>query len=101
MLETIIQLLVRSILLDPLQAEISDRLTKARVPPAILSQVKDCVSSSVPVVVGRVQRDPQWAIGVALDIWLKRRSPEQVADDAAPACRPAVDAARSYLNDRV
>jgi hypothetical protein len=101
MLDSIIELIVRLFIVDPLQAEISDRLSKARVPAAIISQVKSCTTSALPVVVRRVQDDPRWAVGIAIDVWLKRRSPEQVADDAAPACRPAVDAARSYLDGRV
>ncbi|OYU90909.1 MAG: hypothetical protein CFE29_08820 [Bradyrhizobiaceae bacterium PARB1] len=101
MLESLIYLFVRAVVLDPLQAELTDRLAKAQVPTAIISQVKSCTTSALPVVARRVQDDPRWAVGIAIDVWLKRRSPEQVADDAAPACRPAVDAARSYLDGRV
>ncbi|UGV26987.1 hypothetical protein E0H22_15600 [Rhodopseudomonas boonkerdii] len=101
MLESLIYLFVRALVLDPLQTELTDRLAKARVPTAIIAQVKSCTTAALPVVVRRVQDDPRWAVGIAVDLWLKRRSPEQVADDAAPACRPAVDAARSYLDGRV
>jgi hypothetical protein len=101
MVDSIIELIVRLFIVDPLQAEMSDRLSKARVPTAIVSQVKFCMTSALPVVVKRVQDDPPWAIGIAVDVWLKRRSPEHVVDEAAPACRPAVDEARGYLEGRV
>ncbi len=101
MLDSVIHLLVRLFVLDPLQAEVSQRLMNAQVPPAMVSRVKSCTTTALPALVKRVQSDPQWAIGISLDVWLKRRSAEQVADEAAPVCRPPIDAVRSYLDGRV
>ncbi|MGY4427525.1 hypothetical protein ACVWWO_000002 [Bradyrhizobium sp. F1.13.1] len=96
MLSSVVYFIVQTLILDPLQNEISERLVAARVPPAIVAQVNECTKSSLPAVVRRATDDPQWAVVVALDVWLERKTPEQIVGDAAPSCRPALDSARSY-----
>jgi hypothetical protein len=97
MLSGIVYFIVQTLILDPLQTEISERLVMARVPPEIVAQVNECTKSSLPALVRRATGDPQWAVVVALDVWLERKTPEQVVEEAAPSCRPVMDSARSYF----
>ncbi|PZA12793.1 hypothetical protein DNX69_06675 [Rhodopseudomonas palustris] len=97
MLTLLLALLSHAFITGPLQTELDNRLGKAGVPPEVMSQLKSCVNRGVPAFVDRMSSQPGWAIGIALDIWLKRTQPELIVDQAAPNCRPAVDAARRYL----
>lgn len=97
MLSGIAYFIVQTVILDPLQTEISDRLVRARVPPQIITQVSECTKLSLPALVRRATDDPQWAIVIALDVWLKRKTPEKVVEEAAPSCKPVMDSARSYF----
>ncbi|MGY4432811.1 hypothetical protein ACVWWO_005288 [Bradyrhizobium sp. F1.13.1] len=97
MLSGIVYFIVQALILDPLQTEISERLVTARVPPQIVAQVNECAKSSLPAMVRRATDDPRWAVEVALDVWLGRKTPERVVEDAAPSCRPVMDSARSYF----
>jgi hypothetical protein len=97
MLSGIVYFIVQTLILDPLQTEISARLVKARVPPEIVAQVNACTKSSLPALVRRATDDPQWAVVIALDVWLERTTPEKVVEKAAPSCRPIMDSARTYF----
>ncbi|AUC93507.1 MULTISPECIES: hypothetical protein [Bradyrhizobium] len=97
MLNGIVYFIVQTLILDPLQTEISNRLVRAGVPPQTVAEITECTKSSLPAAVRRATEDPQWAVVVALDVWLARKTPEQIVQEAAPSCKPAMDSARSYF----
>ena len=97
MLDTTLVALVSFFLIDPLQAEISKRLEAAGAPPAIFADVASCARTATPVIVERATGDPWWAATTAVGIWLGSTKPDAVLAEAAPACVPAIAAARPFL----
>ena len=93
-----ISLLVSIFITGPLQSELTEKLAATRAPQAIVTQVADCAREAAPVLVERAFSDPWWAASSALTIWTGYARPEAVLVDAAPACRPAVEAAKPFLN---
>ncbi len=97
LLTILLALLVQTLIAGPLQSELNSRLAKAGVPAELGAQIKSCLSRGIPSLVERASNEPGWAVGIALDVWLKRTPPERVLDQASPNCRPAIDAARPYF----
>ena len=100
MLDTTLAALVSFFLIDPLQAEMSKRLTAAGAPPTVVADVASCARTATPALVDRATGDPWWAATTAVGIWLGSTKPDAVLVDAAPACAPAIDAARPFLTAR-
>ena len=91
--------LVSLFLLGPLEAEIIDRLSATRAPPAIVSQVTACIQAAVPATVSRTVDDPWWAATSAVQLWIGSARAEALLVEAAPACAPALEAARPFLTE--
>lgn len=84
--------------LEPFQAEISQRLGRLGAPPAVVREVMSCASAAQPVLVERFSNDPFWAAGTVLRLWLGTRTYQAVLRDEVPACGPALSAAQPYLD---
>jgi hypothetical protein len=97
MLGDIIAFLVATFLLGPLQAEVASRLEAGRAPVAVVQQVARCAADAAPQLAARAAAEPWWAVTTAFGAWMGTLQPEAVLRDAAPACAPAMDAARPYL----
>ena len=93
-----IAMLVSIFLTGPLQSELSEKLAAARAPQAVATQVAGCARDAAPALVDRAVSDPWWAATSAFAVWAGYSRPEAILLDAAPACRPAVEAARPFLN---
>jgi hypothetical protein len=91
--------LVSLVLLGPLEAEIIDRLSTARAPQAVVSQVTACVREAVPATVSRTVDDPWWAATSVISLWIGSARPDALLVEAAPACAPALEAARPFLTE--
>ena len=91
-------MLVSFFLTGPLQAEISEKLAAARAPQAIVTQVADCARDAAPALLERAISDPWWAATSSFSVWTGMARPESILVQAAPACCPAVAAARPFLN---
>ena len=100
MLDTTLAALVSFFLIDPLQAEMSKRLETAGAPPTIVADMASCGRTATPALVDRATGDPWWAATTAVGIWLGSTKPEAVLVEAAPACAPAIEAARPFLASR-
>ncbi len=96
----LIAALVAFLIVDPLKAELAEKLGAARVPQTIVREVVACAQDATPVVVQRLGSDPLWAAGAVIRVWAGLAPPETVLGEAAPACRPALDRARPYLEGR-
>lgn len=97
MFADLIASLVAIFLLNPLQASVQGRLEAARAPQAVIRQVTECGTAAAPVLVQRATADPWWAFTTAIGTWIGTTRPEAVLRDAAPACGPAMAAARPFL----
>lgn len=93
-----VSLLVSIFLTGPLQDELNEKLAAARAPQAVVAQVADCARDAAPALVERAVSDPWWAATSTVSVWAGYARPEVILLDAAPACRPAVEAARPFLN---
>jgi len=59
MLNNIINSLIQLLVVGPFEAEINDRLARARAPTAIIAQVKDRTSAALPNLARRTNDDPR------------------------------------------
>jgi hypothetical protein len=55
--DTIISLL-SSVVVEPLQAELADKLAAARAPQMVITQVSECARVAAPVLAERIASDP-------------------------------------------
>ena len=60
-MQDLIATLVTFFLIEPLQADIAERLGAVRAPQAVVAEVTACVRTAAPVVVERAASDPWWA----------------------------------------
>ena len=96
-MQDLIATLVSFLLIQPLQAEMSERLSAGRAPQAVIAEVAGCARAATPLIVARATSDPWWVASNAFGIWVGTRRPEQVLLEAAPGCTSAVQAARPFL----
>ena len=89
--------LVSFFLLQPIEQAITGQLTRAQAPAAIVEQVAICTRQAAPAAVDRVTSDPVWAVSTAFSLWLGQESGEAALVRIAPACEPALRAARPFL----
>jgi len=96
----VIAYLVGLLIIQPLEARLAEKLEGARVPPGIVAEVESCARSATPALVDRVTSDPLWALQTGIRVWVGTATPEAVLVEAAPRCRPAVEAAQPFLQGR-
>jgi hypothetical protein len=96
-MQDLIAALVSFFLVQPLQAEMSERLAAARAPQAVVAELATCARAATPLIIARATSDPWWVASNAFGIWVGTRRPEQVLVEAAPGCTGAVQAARPFL----
>jgi hypothetical protein len=97
MWQELVAWLVATFLVGPLQASLNEALTAARAPAATLSLVADCAAAASPALATRAASEPVWLVQTAIGVWIGTLRPEAVLGDAAPACAPALAAARPFL----
>jgi hypothetical protein len=90
--------LVSFFVVEPLQAELADKLAAARVPQAIVAQVSECATAATPRLADRALSDPWWGVTTTIEVWAGTTSPEAVLGAAAPSCAQALQAARPFLD---
>lgn len=95
MLSSVAYFLASTLILQPVQAEVAERLRQAKVAPEVISQAQACVSSALPTLVQRVGDDYSWAVTTAAGVWLGLTPLERVVADVAPSCRGTVDTLRA------
>lgn len=97
-MQDLITALITFFLIEPLQAEMADKLKAARAPQAILTDVSACVREARPILVERATSAPWWAVSNAAYLWIGVAKPADLLAEAAPACKPAIEAARLFLS---
>ncbi|GJE43856.1 hypothetical protein [Methylobacterium soli] len=99
-MQDLIAALISFFLIEPLQAEIAEKLKGARAPQAILNDVATCAQAARPVIVDRATSDPWWAVSSIAQVWIGTTRPEVILADVAPVCRPALEAARPFWSGK-
>ena len=100
MLQEILATLVGVLIVDPLQAELNERLAQTRAPQAVIADVRTCTEASLPKLADRAMAEPLWVITTALDVWIGRTAPEAILGGTTAQCDAAVRAARVFLESR-
>ncbi|WP_156386711.1 hypothetical protein [Aureimonas sp. Leaf454] len=98
-MQDIIASLISFFLIQPIQAEMTERLSAARAPVELVETLTGCIADAGPAVVRRASDDPLWAIGSAAGILVGLTAPDAVLVEAAPGCAQAVSAVRPYLDE--
>ena len=100
MLQELLAALVSVLIVDPLQAEMNERLARIGAPQAVIADMRTCAESSLPNLAGRATAEPLWVVTTALDVWTGRTAPEEVLGGTSAQCDAAIKAARVYLESR-
>jgi hypothetical protein len=98
-MQDFIAALVSFFLIEPLQAEMADKLAAARAPQAIVTDVASCARTATPLILARATSEPWWAASTAFGLWIGTTRPEGLLVEAAPGCAGAVQAARPFLRE--
>jgi hypothetical protein len=96
-MQDIIAALVQFFLVDPLQAELAERLAGVRAPQELAREVFACLRADSAAVIQRATADPGWTITRGLGLWTGLVQPETVLADAAPGCQGAATKLRTAL----
>ena len=99
-MQDFIAALVSFFLIEPLQAQMADKLAAARAPQAVIAEVAACARTAAPIIVERATANPWWAASNAFGVWTGTARPEALLVEAAPGCAGAVEAARPFLTGR-
>lgn len=72
--------------IDPLQAEVRERVAQANLPVEAVQQSQQCVTTHAPLLLERATNDPSWAVGTAVSVAVGWTPPTQLFDTADPNC---------------
>lgn len=81
------------LVVDPLQADIQQRLEDMKAPVEVVSQAGDCLRTTGPALIDRATGDLWWAGTTAVYVVSGLTSPAELLDANNPACAPIA----SYL----
>lgn len=96
-MDSIIVALVSFFLLEPLKAEMANRLEVAGAPQSLVAELTACAGTAMPLVVERATADPWWAATKTISIWVGSIRPEALIVEVAPGCSRAVESTRPFL----
>jgi hypothetical protein len=66
--------------IDPLQAEMRERVAQANLPIEAVQQSQQCLATQGPLLLQRANDDPSWATGTAIGVVFGWTSPAQLFD---------------------
>lgn len=94
-MQDLLAALIAFVLIDPLRAELSQKLEAAALPPAVVVEVVACAGKAAPAIVDRVLEDPVGAAWRAARFWSGAIASDALLADLAPECAPALGAVGS------
>lgn len=89
----LILIIVSTLLVEPLQAQLAAALAAAGAPAASVQGALQCVAAAAPAVAERFAADPGWAAVSAMRLWLGLAEPIALLAETAPGCGPALRSA--------
>lgn len=92
--------LLTMFVIEPFQAEWTNRLSQLGAPPAIVAELGRCATAAGPALANRAADDPWWGISTAAGVALGLRDGLAVVTEATPTCAAAVASARPFLSGR-
>lgn len=99
MLSDLVGLLIATIVIDPLQAQVQEKLQQARAPVEIVQQSQACLASQGPKLLERASNNWGWATGTAITVFVGATSPVELLDAGAPECTALINALKPTADD--
>ncbi|MBB2671510.1 UNVERIFIED_ORG: hypothetical protein GGE44_001061 [Rhizobium esperanzae] len=84
--------------IDPLQAEMRERLDQAGAPVAALQQSQQCVASHGPRLLQRAGEEPGWAFTTAIGVAIGWTAPVQLLDTNDANCAPLISILKADMD---
>lgn len=97
MLSAVIFYFVQLLILQPFQAEIIDRLSRANVPYEVTANVRSCSTQARQIITDRAVGDPWQLASMAFDVWIRGTAPDRILAASVPGCSSAIETAKSFL----
>lgn len=98
-MDSIFAALISFFLVDPVQAELAERLSASQAPQEVVSAISGCTQAAIPSVVDRVTGDPVWALSQVYEVWIGASDPVRLLAEVAPECSRALETARPFLSE--
>ncbi len=86
MFADIVAWFVTLFVVDPLQAEVRERLDRANASTQLIQQSQQCVSAQAPKLLNRAGGDPAWAVATIAGFSFGLTSPVSLLDTSDPNC---------------
>ncbi|WP_197434417.1 hypothetical protein V6582_22875 [Agrobacterium vitis] len=93
--------LVSFFLIDPIEADLRNRLASMNASASIIEQAQTCVRDSAPKLLHQALDDPSWAVASGLRISFGWTTPVAVVSEISPECRTALSMLGSETGDDV
>lgn len=81
------------LVVDPIDADIRQRLEEMKAPVEVVSQAGDCLRTTGPLLIDRATGDLWWAGTTVVSVVSGLTSPAELLDAENPSCAPLA----SYL----
>ncbi|EHS51961.1 hypothetical protein PDO_4959 [Rhizobium sp. PDO1-076] len=88
MISEFIASLFAAFVVEPVQADILARLDQAGASVEVLSQSRDCLATTAPILISRAGDDIWWAGSTVVAVATGWQSPAELLDAGNPACGP-------------
>jgi hypothetical protein len=95
MLSEFVSSLVATVVVEPLQLQIYEKLQQASVPAAIIEQSQTCLTSQVPKLIERAANEWGWAAMTVVTVSVGITAPADLLDRQDPACVSLVQSLES------
>ena len=86
-------------LIEPLQAEVSERIAAAKAPASIMSASQECLATQAPHLINRATNELGWAVSNAVGISIGWKDPVELLDKNAPGCAQLIGALKQKSGD--
>lgn len=90
MLSEIAAWLFAVLVVDPVAAEVRQRVELANLPVEAVQQTRQCLATQGPALLQKAGDDPAWAVGTAIGVAVGWTSPIQLLDPSDPTCATVV-----------
>ncbi|CAD7054414.1 hypothetical protein RHAB21_00541 [Pseudorhizobium halotolerans] len=99
MLSDLVSHLIAITVVDPMQAEMQEKLKQARAPVEIVQQSQACIASQGPKLLERASNDWGWAVGTTVTVLVGATSPVDLLDASASECSALIDVLKASEGD--
>ncbi|MCZ7450854.1 hypothetical protein O8B93_25070 [Agrobacterium rhizogenes] len=99
MFSEIIAAIFSIFIIEPMQAEIADRVAAAKAPAEIVRASQECLATQAPRLIDRATNDMGWALSYTVRVSLGWNNPLDLLDTSAPGCAALVNTLKQNGED--